>query len=287
MSKSSLKAFLAVCLAAMSVTPLLKAQITSWNAYSNFYLSPTAAGWGGATNPSAAGAAWGYYMGNVNGSGFPATTGTYLSASQIYKFSSYDPLGAGGPVYSTSGWAATGGAGFAYYSDNVDWGAGAAGLHSSLGSYPTPWFDGAPGFSQGFSNLMWMQSVWLGGASLEGIASMVTWTAPYTANYTFTGLFVAGDQSGNGASVAIIDSLSASLLSRASLAPNASTSFSFTNSYNAGDIVQFQVGSDFKTGNAVGLQLDIQAVPEPSTMSLAGFGLAAVALYSFRRRRSH
>jgi hypothetical protein len=225
-------------------------------------------------------------MGNVNGNGFPSTTGTYLSTSQIYRYSSYDPLGAGGPVYSTSLWDNTGGAGFARYLDNVPWGA-PGDLHSSLGSYPTPWFSGAPGLSQGFSNLMWMQSVWLGGASLEGIASMLTWTAPYTTNYTFTGLFVAGNQADNGASVAIMDSLSAALLSRTSLAPNATNSFSFTKSYNAGDIVQFQVGSDFKTGNAVGMQLDIQAVPEPSTMSLAGLGLAAVALYSFRRRRSH
>jgi hypothetical protein len=41
------------------------------------------------------------------------------------------------------------------------------------------------------------------------------------------------------------------------LSPNTTQSFSFTKSYAAGDVVQFQVGSDFKTGNAVGLQVNI------------------------------
>ena len=71
------------------------AQVAVWNAYNDFYFSPSASGWGGATSPSAAGAAWGYYMGNVNGFGFPTSVGTYLTSSQIYRYSNQDPLSAG------------------------------------------------------------------------------------------------------------------------------------------------------------------------------------------------
>ncbi len=274
-----------VALAAITAVPAA-AVPTSWNAYNDFYLSPTATGWGGATSPTVSGSAWGYYMGNVNANGFPATTGTFLSTSQMYRYSSYDPLSVGGPVYSTSGWAATGGAGFASYGDNVAWGA-PGDLHSSLGSYPTPWFAGAPGLSQNLTNLIWMQSVWLGAPSAEGIASMLTWTAPETGDYSFSGLFVSGNQSGNGASAAIVDSLLGTApLARTVLANNSTQSFSFQKSYTAGDVVQFQVGSNFTTGNAVGLQVVITAVPEPSTLCLAGLGCAAAAVYGFRRKRS-
>lgn len=268
-------AFVIAALAAISTAPAL-AVPTSWNAYNDFYLSPTAAGWGGATSPSAAGAAWGYYMGNVNGGGFPTTTGTFLSTSQIYKYSSVDPLGAGGPVYSTSSWTATGGAGFAAYSDNIPWG-------TSLGSFSSPWFDGAPGFSQSLTNLIWLQGNTIGNPSAEGIASVLTWKAPAAGEYTFTGLFVSGNQPLNGASIAIVDSQGGTNpLSRMVLANNSQQNFSFTKSYSLGDVVQFQVGSNFATGNAVGLQVAV--VPEPSTLALAGLGLAGAACYLFRRQ---
>ena len=285
MTNSPRKVALAACLAVMSVTSFVHAQITSWNAYNDFYLSPTASGWGGATSPSAAGAAWGYYMGNVNSNGFPANIGSYLTSGQIYKYSSVGPLSSDPTVYSQSLWSADGGGvGFARYLDTVAWGA-PGDLHSSLGVYSSPWFGGAPGFSQSYTNLMWMQSVWLGSGVAEGIASMLTWTAPTSGTFIFNGLFVSGDQSLNSASVAIIDSLNATSLARTVLANNSVQSFSFTNTYNTGDVVQFQVGNNYSTGNAVGLQLEV--VPEPSTVSLAAFGLVAAALYGFRRKRSH
>jgi hypothetical protein len=261
-----------------------RAQVTSWNAFNDFYLSPTAAGWTGATSPSAAGAAWGYYAANVNGFGFPTQIGAYFtptasgSGSQnLYQYSDVAPIGAGTSV-GASAWAPTGGAGFAHYGDNQGWAP-------SLGSYPTPWFDGAPGLSQSLTNLMWFQSGWLSGTSSEGIAPVLTWKAPTSGDYTFTGLFVSGDQSGNSAAVAIVDSLLGTApLARTVLANNSTQSFSFTKSYSAGDVVQFQVGNNFSIGNSVGLQLAI--VPEPSTVALAGLGLAAAAFYSFRRKRS-
>lgn len=249
--------------------------VTSWNAYNDFYLSPTAGSWGGATSPSAAGQAWGYYMGNVNGSGFPVNVGSYLTSGQIYKYTSFNPAGASdGTVYGTTLWDNTGGAGFARYQDTLSWG-------TSLGSYTTPWFGGAPGNSQGLTNLIWLQSGWLSGPSSEGIASVLTWTAPAAGTYSFSGLFVSGDQPANSAAVAIVSSGGADL-ARTVMVNNSVQNFSFTNTYNLGDTVQFQVGNNFSTGSAVGLQLEV--VPEPSTVSLAVFGLAAAALYGFRRK---
>jgi hypothetical protein len=281
MSLSPRKFIIVSCLAAAALASVGRAALI-WNAYDDFYLSPTAAGWGGATSPSVTGAAWGYYMGNVNGFGLPTSIGGYLT-SEIYRFSSVNPLGVGGPVYSTSLWDATGGAGFARYYDNVSWGA-PGDLHASLGSYSTPWFGGAPGLSQSLTNLIWMQSVWLGGGGSEGIASMLIWKAPAAGTYNFSGLFVSGDQAANGAAVAIVSPGGANL-SRTVLANNSVQSFSFQSSYNAGDVVQFQVGNNFSIGNAVGLQLEIAAatIPEPSTL-FAGLILGGLALWQTRRR---
>jgi len=194
----------------------------------------------------------------------------------MYQYSSVAPIGAGTYV-GASGWAGTGGAGFPYYSDTFSWG-------SSLGRYDTPWFGGAPGLSQGLTNLVWFQSGWLSGGSSEGIAPVLTWKAPATGVYTFSGLFVSGDQAANTASVAIVDSLNAAPLSRTVLANNSIQSFSFTNSYTLGDVVQFQVGNNFTAGNAVGLQLEIAAatVPEPSTLFTA-IALSGLALWRARR----
>jgi hypothetical protein len=257
---------------------------TQWNAYNDFYQAPGASG---TTAPasSALGAAWGYYAANVNGSGFPTGIGAYFTptasgsgSKNLYQYSNAAPIGAGTSV-GASGYAATGGAGFAYYGDTYGWG-------SSLGRYSTPWFGGAPGNSQGLSNLIWMQSGWLSGGGLEGIAPVLTWTAPQTGVYAFAGQFVAGNQPANSAAIAIVDSLgSSNLLSRMVLGSNATQAFSFTASYNAGDTVQFQVGNNFSTGNAVGLQVTATAIPEPSSGMLLTAGLGALGLIHLRRRR--
>lgn len=264
MSNSLLPKTAAALLVATVLTSLVSAQ-TTYNAFNDFYLSPTAIGWGGATNPSTAGSTWGYYMGNVNANGFPSTVGTYLTSGQIYKYSTVGPLSSDPTVYSVSGWADTGGQGFPNYVDNVAWGA-PGGLHSSLGSYSTPWFGGAPGLSQNLTNLIWMQSVWLGSGAAEGIASMLTWRAPQAGVYTFSGLFVSGDQSENSASVAIVDSRGATNLARTVLDNNGTHSIAFTASYAVGDVVQFQVGNNFTGGNAVGLQLNIVRAPSTNVI---------------------
>lgn len=260
---SLLNALLVALVSLAALTSLGGAQ-TTYNAYNDFYFSPTAPGWGGATTPSVTGATWGYYDANVNGLGFPNEIGTYFTPTSatngsvnLYQFSSVAPIGAGIAVGAPL-WSDTGGAGFPRYQDTFGWG-------SSLGRYDNPWFTGAPGFSQGLSNLIWMQSGYLGGEGVEGIAPVLTWKAPQTGSFTFTGLFVAGDQSGNGASVAIVDSLGATKLGRTVLDPNTTQPIAFTASYAAGDVVQFQVGSDFKTGNAVGLQVNVVSAPVITT----------------------
>ncbi len=254
---------------------------TTWNAYNDFYQVPGAAS---TTAPasSALGAAWGYYAANVNGGGFPTGIGSYFrtdgTGGTMYRYSSVSPLGAATPV-GAPGYSATGGAGFAYYADTYGWG-------TSLGRYSSPWFEGAPGNSRGLSNLIWMQSGWLNGAGLEGIAPVLTWTAPQTGVYAFGGQFVAGNQGTNSAAVAIVDSLGGSaLLARTVLGADALQAFTFTASYNAGDTVQFQVGNNFSTGNAVGLQVTATAIPEPSSGIMLTAGLGALGLINLRRRR--
>ena len=283
MSLSPRKIILVSCLAVAALASAGRAALL-WNAYNDFYLSPTAAGWGGATSPSLTGAAWGYYAANVNGFGFPTQVGSYftpqfsVSGSQnLYQYSDVAPIGNGtvlGPVTDFIAGANN----LARYRDNQGWG-------TALARYDAPWFSGAPGLSQGLTNLIYMQSGWLSGGSSEGIAPVLTWKAPATGVYTFSGLFVSGDQAANTASVAIVDSLNAAPLSRTVLANNSIQSFGFTNSYTLGDVVQFQVGNNFTAGNAVGLQLQIAAatVPEPSTI-FAGLILGGVALWQTRRR---
>lgn len=224
-----------------------------WDAYSDFYLSPTAAGWSGATSPSTTGAAWGYYMGNVNGNGFPASIGTYLNSGQIYKLSDANPADASdGTRYSNSAWYNTGGAGFATYLDNIGWGV-------SLGRYDNAWFGGAPGLSQGLSNLIWMQAAWLSGPGLEGIASVLTWKAPANGTYTFSGLLVTGNQPSNNASVAVVDSLGSTIVPRTILTNDTLYGgfVNYTKSYSSGDIIQIQVGSNMGSANAIGLNVNI------------------------------
>lgn len=258
-----------------------------WNAYNDFYLSPTASGWSGATSPSSAlGTAWGYYMGNVNGFGLPTQIGAYFTTSgsgsgsqSLYRYSNYSPLGSAAAL-GQSLWDPTGGAGFARYTDNQGWG-------SSLGRYDNPWFGGAPAAS----NRMWMQSGWLGGGASEGIASILTWTAAETGTYQINTSWQIGNNGTSGgpnnrpeAAIAIVTAANA-LLARTVVDQGSSYSYSYLASFNAGDTVQFQVGNNFQVGAAVGLSATVTAIPEPSSAVLLTAGLGALGLINLRRRR--
>jgi len=278
-----MKKLITTILTALLIATTVQAQlITSWNPYDDFYLAPSSSGWTGPENPTQAGNAWGYYAGNVNGFGYPTQIGSYFTTSfsgigsqSLYQFSDISPLGPG-YVFANTLWDATGGMGFARYLDNLGWGV-------SLGRYDNPWFSGAPGLSRGLSNLIWMQSGWLGGTGSEGIASVLSFTIPETGTYTFTGKFIAGAQGANGASVAIVDSLNTPLLSRTTMISDELTNFNFTKTYNTGDVVEFQVGSNFTTGNAVGL--DLYVIPEPSPGIVLSCGLIALLMYKSYRRK--
>lgn len=246
----------------------------AWNAYDDFYLDPAAEGWQGATRPSNSGTAWGYYAANVNGyGGYPRKIGAYFAPGpfsaekperNLYAYSpSYQPLGAVNDVVGTTQWDATSGTGFPRYADTQKWG-------SSLGRYDSPWFAGAPGHvddgPQPRENRIWLQAGYLGNTGedgqppAEGICPVLVWKAPTAGTFAIAGSFLIGrngDPTTNGASIAIVDSKGREVMGRQSADQGKSYEFRSSQQYEAGDVVQFQVGTDFKTGAAVGLDVTI------------------------------
>ena len=270
------------CLAALTVVFSLAllpdaGANTTWNARNDFYfdstsytVSPVEFGpWQGATTPAGASLAWGYYAANVNFfDGFPATIGSYFgpgnntSSNQVLlAMANYQPLGpgqlqiAGGGVSgSADAYDPYAGAapGFARYASVI------VGPAVELGVYGSPWFPYAP---QAASGAIWMQPVWLGGNTNqgEGIANVLTWTAPTNGTYTFSGSFVFGGWNPNehGASVAIVDSLGNIALPRTVGNTQTTNSFDVVRKFSAGDVLQFQVGSGFAAAVPVGLNVNV------------------------------
>jgi len=251
----------------------------AWNAYDDFYLDPAVDGWQGATRPSDSGVVWGYYAANVNGyGGYPRKIGVYFapgpfspekSEQNLYAYSrSYQPLGAVNDVIGTSQWDSTSGTGFPRYADTQKWG-------SSLGRYDNPWFAGAPGYAesgpQPRENRIWLQAGYLGNTGengqppAEGICPVLVWKAPAAGTFAISGSFLIGrngDPTTNGASIAIVDSKGCELMARQGVVQGKSYEFRYSKKYEAGDVVQFQVGTDFKTGAPVGLDVSITAAEE-------------------------
>ena len=247
-----------------------------WNAYEDFYLDPTVSGWQGAGSPSTSGTAWGYYAANVNGyGGYPRKIGVYFAPGafsaekpeqNLYAYSpSYQPLGAGNGVLGTTQWDATPGTGFPRYADTQKWG-------SSLGRFDTPWFAAAPGYVEGGpqprENRIWLQAGYLsntgeeGEPPAEGICSVLVWKAPLAGTFAIAGSFLIGrngEPQTNGATIAIVDSKGRALMDRKSVEQGKSYEFRYSEKYEAGDVVQFQVGTDFKIGAPVGLDVTISA----------------------------
>jgi len=245
-----------------------------WNAYEDFYLDPAVNGWQGACSPSNSGTAWGYYAANVNGyGGYPRKIGVYFESEpfsaekperNLYAYSpSYQPLGAANGLIGTTQWDATNGTGFPRYTDTQKWG-------SSLGRYDNPWFAGAPGYvadgPQPRENRIWLQAGYLsntgenGQPPAEGICPVLVWKAPAAGTFAIAGSFLIGrngDPTTNGASIAIVDSKGRELMGRQSAVQGKSYEFRCSEEYAAGDVVQFQVGTDFKIGAPVGLDVTI------------------------------
>ena len=204
----------------------------------------------------------------------------------------YQPLGAGqgqvagGVGASLDAYDPTGGVGFARYVDIVGWG-------TSLGAYGGAWFSAAPGWetSHASDNGLWMQAGWLGGNSSqgEGICPVVTWTAPASGTFSFTGSFLIGNNGTSGpdgskCDFAIVDSLGGIEVARTVVDQGTYNTFSFNRTFTAGDVVQFQVGTDYQTGAAVGFNADIALIPEPGSIALLAAGLGVFAMYRRQRK---
>lgn len=265
---------LVVVAAALAMPAVTCGADQAWNAYDDFYLDPAVDGWQGANRPSNSGTAWGYYAANLNGyGGYPRKIGVYFASGPfsaetpercLYAYSpSYQPLGAGNGVVGTSQWDATNGTGFPRYADTQKWG-------SSLGRYDSPWFPGAPGHAadgpQPRENRIWLQAGYLGNTGengqppAEGICPVLVWKAPTAGTFAIAGSFLIGrngDPTTNGASIAIVDSKGRELMGRQGVVQGKSYEFRHSETYEAGDALQFQVGTDFKIGAAVGLDLTI------------------------------
>jgi hypothetical protein len=297
---SSVKAKLAgLVLLVGSVAGHATPPVTSWSAFNDFWVNVPASGGAGnfrqtdwvnlagqipfdtgLTTPNA----WSYAGGNFNANGAPAAVGTYLSASSGLLYS----LTSGGTYAGPGASFLLGGNDFWIgYNDNY----GAAGLPNALtqiGKYTKDWFSGAPNFTanpNGVNNkYLWVQSTGLS-PSTDGLGAIVSWTAPSAGTYTFSGSYVNGNY-GQSTSFAIVDSSNNTLLARQTLPASSTVStFNFSQTYNQGDVVQFQVGTSAAAqGSPLGLEVNI--IPEPSSAALLMAGFAALGLTRVARRRS-
>lgn len=250
-------------------------QTTNWNAYNDFYFDSTNYVNNSPpstppvpTSPTAAGEAWGYYDCNINlTSGYPPGIGTYFgpggdtgAGEVLYAMANHQPLGSGqgqlggGVPGSADAWDATGGSGWARYGDYNSWG-------TSVGEYGGAWYSGAPGYgtSHAGDTGLYLQPAWLGNSSSEGIGNVVTWTAPSDATYVFTCSFlISSNDPGND--YAVVDSTGGIEVPKTIGVSGTYNEYSFTNTFHAGDVVEFQVGSATNAPAAVGFNCDITLV---------------------------
>ena len=234
-----------------------QSSVSKWNAHRDFYFDSTSTAnnspaWAGAKSPSAAGSAWGYYAANANGNGFPSQIGTYFGASSLYPMANHNPAGGGAPAGTEAdAYDAANGANFARYARQFE------GKTFSVGSFERPWFEAAPGYPAG-GGAVWLQAAWLGSATGEGLATVLTWTAPSAGTFSFNGSFQIGQNGENSAaSTAIVASTDEVLLARSTPAMGSNQAFKFEKTLKKGDTVQFQVGTDCKVGAAVGLNVEV------------------------------
>jgi hypothetical protein len=234
-----------------------QASVSKWNAHLDFYFDSTSTAnntpaWAGAKSPSATGSAWGYYAANANGNGFPSQIGSYFGTPSLYPLANHNPAGGGAPAGTeVDAFDFADGANFARYARQFE------GKTFSVGSFERPWFEAAPGFPAG-GGAVWLQAAWLDNPAAEGLATVLTWTAPSAGTFRFAGSFQIGNNGENsGASTAIVASTDEVLLARSTPAMGSNQAFKFEKTFKKGDTVQFQVGTDCKIGAAVGLNVEV------------------------------
>lgn len=255
----------------------------TYSAYNDFYFnmpspSPNGFSWTGLKDPNT----WSYFIGNINGNGFPLTVGTYLFApDNLYSISSGSSFAGSGTTYALGGDNY-----FVAYTDNQGWGA-------SLGKYLTGWVDGVPG-GNGFNNAdssnqyIWMQSAYLNNNNsspngpAEGIATVINWTAPKDGLYNFYGAFLPANNNTSGAigtpyegqslvSFAIVNSLGGTnLASQTAAQNNIPVNYNFNQYLPSGSILQFQVGTAYQVGTPVGLSVNVEEIIHEGPQIFAG-----------------
>lgn len=261
------------------------AQAQSWSAFNDFYVNVLATGgnndynqatWianGGNTTSNA----WGYAGGNFNGTGAPASVGTYVSGGNFY------PLTSGG-TYAGPGASYNLGGGNYWIGYNDQYGTvGLPNAQTQIAKYTQDWYPGSPNWAADTPNGSNNKFLWLQGTGLssdtDGLGAVVTWTAPTSGTFQIGGSYVNGDSQGLPTSFAIVDSLKNSLLSRTTLAPSSSeNTFNFTRTYAAGDVVQFQAGTSTNAqGSPLGLAVDIVQVTTNNWNAARDFYLSPTA----------
>jgi len=134
-----------------------------------------------------------------------------------------------------------------------------------------------------------MQAGWLGGNNTqgEGICPVVTWTAPANSTYSFNGSFLIANNGTSGpdganCDYAIVDSRGGIEVPKVIVVQGSYNTFSFQKTFSAGDVVEFQVGSDYQVGAAVGFNCVISDTPVPAELVSATRSITNAALVNVK-----
>ncbi len=224
--------------------------------------------------------AWNYAAGNLTGGAFPTQVGTYLSDSAGFRYG----LTAGN-TWAGPGQSYTFGPGTYYIGyDMPVWPNIQVGKYNYIWDFTVPGWTGAVGYNSG--QYLWVRPMYHGIDSVDNSAAMLEWTAPTAGTYSFTAAFAPGDYvpfGGSTVSYAVVDSNGGLLVPRQVVAQGSVVqTFTFNDTLNAGDIVQFQVGAPTATASPVGVLVQVSAVPEPNSAALIGLG-AVLSVLILRR----